>query len=118
MWCDESISCGDHSGGHAVQLALVRGCRDLGFFSGIATAELTLGLLLAATRYPRAGVDVGEFMATKLVTAAPGTTLREAARLMLAHRVGGLPVVDGGALVGIITESDIFRRFVEMEGSA
>ena len=75
-------------------------------------------LLLAATRYPRAGVDVGEFMATKLVTAAPGTTLREAARLMLAHRVGGLPVVDGGALVGIITESDIFRRFVEMEGSA
>ncbi len=75
-------------------------------------------LLLAATRYPRAGVDVGEFMATKLVTAAPGMTLREAARLMLELRVGGLPVLEGGALVGIITESDIFRRFVEMQGNA
>jgi len=72
-------------------------------------------LLLAATRYPRAGVDIGEFMSTKLVTAAPGMSIGDAARLMLEHRVGGLPVVDGGALVGIITESDIFRRFVEMQ---
>jgi acetoin utilization protein AcuB len=75
-------------------------------------------LLLAATRYPRAGVDVGEFMSTKLVTAAPGMSIGDAARLMLEHRIGGLPVVDGGALVGIITESDIFRRFVEMQGKA
>ena len=72
-------------------------------------------LLLAATRYPRAGVDIGEFMSTKLVTAAPGMSIGDAARLMLEHRVGGLPVVDGGALVGIITESDIFRRVVEMQ---
>ncbi len=72
-------------------------------------------LLLAATRYPRAGVDVGEFMATKLVTATPGMSLRDAARLMLEHRVGGLPVLDGGTIVGIITESDIFRRFVELQ---
>jgi len=75
-------------------------------------------LLLAATRYPRAGVDVGEFMATKVVSATPGMNLGEAARLMLEHRVGGLPVLEGGALVGIITESDIFRRFVEMQGNA
>ena len=75
-------------------------------------------LLLAATRYPRAGVDVGEFMATKVVTSTPGMNIGEAARLMLEHRVGGLPVLDGGSLVGIITESDIFRRFVEMQGKA
>jgi len=75
-------------------------------------------LLLAATRYPRAGVDVGEFMATKVVTATPDMNIGEAARLMLEHRVGGLPVLDGGALVGIITESDIFRRFVEMQANA
>lgn len=75
-------------------------------------------LLLAATRYPRAGVDVGEFMATKLVTATPGMSLGEAARLMLEHRVGGLPVLDSGAIVGIITESDIFRRFVELQDKA
>ena len=75
-------------------------------------------LLLAATRYPRAGVDVGEFMATDIVSATPGMGIGAAARLMLEHRVGGLPVLEGGALVGIITESDIFRRFVEMQGNA
>ena len=75
-------------------------------------------LLLAATRYPRAGVDVGEFMATDIVSATPDMDIGAAARLMLEHRVGGLPVLEGGALVGIITESDIFRRFVEMQGNA
>ncbi len=75
-------------------------------------------LLLAATRYPRAGVDVGEFMATDIVSATPSMDIGAAARLMLEHRVGGLPVLEGGALVGIITESDIFRRFVEMQGNA
>lgn len=72
-------------------------------------------LLLAATRYPGAGIEVAEVMATKLVTATPAMDLTGAARLMLEHRVGGLPVVDDGSLVGIITESDIFRRFVEMQ---
>ena len=75
-------------------------------------------LLRPATRYPRAGVDVGEIRATKVVTSTPGMNIGEAARLMLEHRVGGLPVLDGGSLVGIITESDIFRRFVEMQGNA
>lgn len=75
-------------------------------------------LLLAATRYPGAAVDVGDSMATKLVTATPDMDLASAARLMLEHRVGGLPVVDRGALVGIITESDIFRRFVESQAGA
>ena len=49
------------------------------------------------------------------VTATPAMDLASAARLMLEHRIGGLPVVEGGTLVGIITESDIFRRFVESQ---
>jgi len=75
-------------------------------------------LLLAATRYPGAGIEVGEVMTTKLVTATPAMDLAGAARLMLEHRVGGLPVVEDGSLVGIITESDIFRRFVESQVDA
>lgn len=43
--------------------------------------------------------------------------LIDAARLMLEHKVGALPVVDGDELVGIITESDIFRAYVEREES-
>lgn len=42
-------------------------------------------------------------------TITPGETIRDAARLMLDHKLGGLPVVDDSRLVGIITESDIFR---------
>ncbi len=37
-----------------------------------------------------------------------------AAELMLLHRVGALPVLDDGRLVGIVTESDIFRMVAEM----
>ncbi len=75
-------------------------------------------LLLAALQYLQARVDVGEIMTKDLVTVSSGMDLRDAAKLMLTNRVGGLPVVDDGKLVGIITESDIFRRFVELTEKA
>jgi CBS domain-containing protein len=71
-------------------------------------------LMLAALRYLQARVEIGEIMTRTVVTTTSGTDLRDAAQLMLKHRVGGLPVVDDGKLVGIITETDIFRRFVEL----
>jgi acetoin utilization protein AcuB len=75
-------------------------------------------LLLAATRHPASSVDIAEFMKTKLVTATPDMDITQAAKLMLDHKVGALPVVEDGKLVGMITESDIFRRFVELRGQA
>ena len=42
------------------------------------------------------------------------TTLHDAAELMLKEKIGGLPVVVEGSLVGIITESDIFRAVMEI----
>lgn len=47
-------------------------------------------------------------------TTSPDTLLVEAAQLMLENNISALPVMDGGKLVGIITESDIFRAFVEL----
>jgi CBS domain-containing protein len=47
------------------------------------------------------------------VTINPSATIQEAAERMLEYQVGGLPVVRNGKLVGIITESDIFRLVVE-----
>jgi len=45
------------------------------------------------------------------ITVTPDTTIAEAARLMLEHRVSGLPVTDGkGTLLGMITEGDLLRR--------
>ncbi len=49
---------------------------------------------------------------------SPETALASAARLMLEHRIGGIPVVEDDALVGIITESDLLRCFLNLlEGS-
>jgi CBS domain-containing protein len=47
-----------------------------------------------------------DFMTPNPITIAPDATLGEAARLMVDHRVGGLPVIDHGKLIGIITETD------------
>lgn len=47
----------------------------------------------------------------KMVT--PDTPIKEAARLMLENKISGLPVVDNGQVVGIITESDIFEALIE-----
>ncbi len=52
-------------------------------------------------------------MTPKPAVIAQEVTIGEAAQTMLAQKISGLPVVDDeGQLVGIITESDIFRRVV------
>ncbi len=60
-----------------------------------------------------AEMEVGGFMTVHPFTVNPDTPVREAAAIMLEHKIGGLPVVDSGRLVGIITESDIFRLLAE-----
>ncbi len=59
-------------------------------------------------------LTVGKIMTPNPITVKPDSTIREAAQLMLEHKIGGLPVVDDDKkVVGIITESDIFRLLVE-----
>ena len=53
-----------------------------------------------------------DFMTPVPVTVSPDTTIAEAARLMLERKVGGLPVMDDGRLVGIITETDFCRLLI------
>ena len=53
-------------------------------------------------------------MSEELKTITPETTIPAAAKLMVEHKIGALLVVDsGGRLVGIITETDLLRAFVE-----
>jgi CBS domain-containing protein len=55
-------------------------------------------------------VTVAECMTRHVITITPDASTLDAARLMLKHKIGGLPVVDDeGRVVGIITESDLFR---------
>jgi CBS domain-containing protein len=58
-------------------------------------------------------LSVDQIMSREVLTVGPETTIREAARLMLENKIGGLPVVENGKVVGILTESDIFRMIVQ-----
>jgi len=66
--------------------------------------------------YLLAKMRVDEIMTKKVITCQPDMTMEKAAVLGVKHRVGALPVVEDGNLIGIITESDIFRAFLHMMG--
>lgn len=61
-------------------------------------------------------VKIREIMTRKVYTVTPATPVEEAARLMLQHKIGGLPVLQDGILAGIITETDILAAFVDVMG--
>jgi acetoin utilization protein AcuB len=63
--------------------------------------------------YLLARLTVASVMTKSLVTVSPRQDTRAAALLMLDHKIGALPVVDGGQLVGIITETDLLRAYVQ-----
>ena len=56
-------------------------------------------------------VKVTAFMSANPVTVAAMTPLDDVATLLQRHKIGAIPVVEEGALIGIITESDIFAAF-------
>lgn len=59
-----------------------------------------------------AHTPVARAMTPDPITIDPDTHVSEAARLLMKHKVGGLPVVENSWLVGVISESDIFRRTI------
>lgn len=61
-------------------------------------------------------ITVERVMTKEVITVTEDTPLEEAARLMADHRIGGIPVVSGEEVVGMITQTDIFRVFLEMLG--
>ena len=59
---------------------------------------------------------VKEVMTWGVVTTRPDIEIREAARLMHEQKLGALPVVDQGRVVGILTERDVIKTFVQVLG--
>ena len=62
-------------------------------------------------------IKAGDIMTKTVITVGPDDTVEKAAVLMLRHNVGGMPVVDAkGLVVGVITDSDIFKVLVSITG--
>ena len=68
--------------------------------------------------YLLAQLTVAKVMSPTVIAIGPARAAADAARLMLDHRIGGVPVVDFGRVIGIVTETDIVRAFVEIGAGA
>lgn len=79
--------------------------RDL-FHAGMSNA---LGYGEKARKEFLTTVVVKEVMTEELVTIEPDADVKDAARRMLEHKVGCLPVLDKGKLVGLLSETDLLR---------
>jgi len=62
-------------------------------------------------------LKVSTVMSKDLITVSSSTPVEDAARLLVDNNIGGLPVVDEGKLVGIVTESDLFRLLIDLFGT-
>lgn len=62
-------------------------------------------------------IKMRDLMTKEVITVTEDTPLEEAARIMADSKIGGLPVMRGDKLVGIITETDMFKIFLELLGA-
>jgi acetoin utilization protein AcuB len=95
---------------------------DDGRLAGIVTdRDIRLNLPSPATslsvweiNYLLARMTVESVMTRTVITVGPERDAAAAVRIMLDHKIGALPVVDGGTIVGIVTDTDIVGAFAVM----
>lgn len=94
---------------------------DDGRLSGIVTdRDIRLNMASPATslsvwelNHLLARLTVDQVMTRTVIAIDPERDAREAARIMIDHKIGALPVLDGERLLGILTETDLLRAFVD-----
>ena len=62
-------------------------------------------------------IQIKRIMAKEVIMVTKDTPLEEAARIMADNKIGGVPVVQEGKVIGIITETDLFKIFLELLGA-
>jgi acetoin utilization protein AcuB len=62
-------------------------------------------------------ITVADVMTKDVISVSETTPIEEAARIMADHKIGGLPVLADDRVVGVITETDLFKIFIEMMGA-
>jgi CBS domain-containing protein len=90
--------------------------------SGNGGAHVTVGIITERDVINHIAMDasrvhskVGELMSRPLVTVSPNTSLRDALRIIVSKNIRRLPVIEGGVVVGIVTDKDIYRAIVKDE---
>lgn len=78
----------------------------------VTMADLRLGLIPSMV----SDISLSDVMIKNPITIGPDEDIEIAAQLIYKHKIGGIPVVKKNKLVGIITESDILRAFIDMMG--
>jgi acetoin utilization protein AcuB len=82
-----------------------------------ASPSPATSLSIYEMHYMLSQLRVTELMSEVVMTVAPDTPLEEAARIMADNKIGGLPVMEEDKLVGIITETDVFKVLLELFGA-
>ncbi len=67
--------------------------------------------------YHLSKITVEEIMTREVITVTEDTPIEQAARVMADNKIGGLPVMRADKVVGIITETDLFKLFLELLGA-
>jgi acetoin utilization protein AcuB len=78
----------------------------------VTLSDLKQGLIPAMM----GGASLSDLIIRQPITADPDDDIEIAAQLIYKHKISGIPVVSQGLLLGIITESDILRTFIDMMG--
>jgi len=68
-------------------------------------------------KYLENQITVSQVMRPRVITVDENVAIEEAAMIMADNKIGGLPVTRNGKLVGMITETDLFKLFIEMLGA-
>lgn len=74
-------------------------------------------LSIYEVNYLLSKITVKEIMTDNVITITEDTPIEEAARIMADNKIGGLPIIREDEVVGIITETDLFKIFLELLGA-
>lgn len=87
-------------------------CEDNLLKGFVTLADMKVGLIPSML----SGLKLSDLMIKDPITIDPDSDIEIAAQLIYKYKIGGIPVVKRGKLVGIITETDLLRAFIDMMG--
>jgi len=106
---------------HIRRCPVVKDSRLLGIVSDKdllnASPSPVSSLSIWEVHYLLSKITVSEIMTKNVLTVTEDTPIEQAARIMADNKIGGLPVMRDGAVAGIITETDLFKVFLELMGA-